>query len=63
MIDKQLTNRGAKRDVGAELLQSVREMKAGKGSSRYPLNEELPRHPHPDQPFFSTGLAVNQFAG
>lgn len=31
MTDKQLTNRDAKRNLGAELLQSVREMKAGKG--------------------------------
>ena len=31
MTEKQLTRRDAKRDLGAELLQSVREMKAGKG--------------------------------
>jgi putative transcriptional regulator len=31
MTDKQLTSRDAKRDLGAELLQSVREMNAGKG--------------------------------
>lgn len=31
MTDKQLANRDAKRNLGAELLQSVREMKAGKG--------------------------------
>ena len=29
--DKQLRERDAKRDLGAELLQSIREMKAGKG--------------------------------
>lgn len=29
--EKQLAQRDAKRDLGAELLQSVREMKAGKG--------------------------------
>ena len=31
MTDKQLTKRDTKRNLGAELLQSVREMKAGKG--------------------------------
>jgi putative transcriptional regulator len=31
MTEKQLRERDAKRDIGAELLQSVREMKAGKG--------------------------------
>ena len=31
MTDKQLASRDAKRNLGAELLQSVREMKAGKG--------------------------------
>ena len=31
MTDKQLAQRDAKRNLGAELLQSVREMKAGKG--------------------------------
>ena len=31
MTDKQLRERDAKRDLGAELLQSIREMKAGKG--------------------------------
>lgn len=31
MTDKQLASRDAKRNLGAELLQSVHEMKAGKG--------------------------------
>ena len=31
LTDKQLQARDAMRDIGAELLQSVREMKAGKG--------------------------------
>lgn len=31
MTDKQLRVRDAKRDLGAELLQAVRDMKAGKG--------------------------------
>ena len=31
MTDKQLRERDSKRDLGAELLQAVRDMKAGKG--------------------------------
>lgn len=31
MTEKELIKRDAKRDLGAELLKSVREMKAGKG--------------------------------
>ena len=31
MTEKQLRKRDAKRDLSAELLQSIREMKAGKG--------------------------------
>ncbi len=31
LTDKQLKTRDAKRDIGAELLQAVRDMKAGKG--------------------------------
>jgi len=31
LTDKQLRERDAQRDLGAELLQSVREMRAGKG--------------------------------
>jgi putative transcriptional regulator len=31
MAEKQLRRRDAKRDIGAELLLSVREMKAGNG--------------------------------
>lgn len=34
MTEKQLTQRDAKRDLGAELLQSVREMKARKDHSK-----------------------------
>lgn len=33
MTDKQLASRDAKRNLGAELLHSVREMKAGKGKA------------------------------
>lgn len=32
MTEKQLRERDAKRDLGAEPLQSIREMKAGKGT-------------------------------
>ena len=32
MTEKQLRERDAKRDLGAELLQSIREMMAGKGT-------------------------------
>lgn len=32
MTERQLLARDAKRDIGAELLLSVRQMKAGKGS-------------------------------
>jgi putative transcriptional regulator len=31
LTDKQLKERDAKRDIGAELLQAVRDLKAGKG--------------------------------
>ena len=31
MTEKQLCERDAKRDLGADLLQSIREMNAGKG--------------------------------
>lgn len=31
MTEKELKKRDAKRDLGAELLESVRQMKAGKG--------------------------------
>lgn len=48
MTDKQLTNRDAKRDLGAELLQSVREMKAGKmaqSKTVSPVNKAVPARP------------------
>jgi putative transcriptional regulator len=35
LTEKELLARDAKRDIGAELLQSVREMKAGKGKVAY----------------------------
>lgn len=36
MTEKQLQARDAKRDIGAELLASVRQMKAGKGRVEVP---------------------------
>lgn len=44
MTDKQLASRDAKRNLGAELLQSVREMKAGKG--KLVARVEVPAVPH-----------------
>jgi putative transcriptional regulator len=38
MTEKQLLARDAKRDIGAELLQSVREMKAQDGKMAYQFN-------------------------
>jgi hypothetical protein len=35
LSEKELLARDAKRDIGAELLQAVREMKAGKGKVSY----------------------------
>jgi hypothetical protein len=35
MTEKELLARDAKRDIGAELLQAVREMKAGLGKVSY----------------------------
>ncbi len=35
LTEKELLVRDAKRDIGAELLQSVREMKAGEGKVAY----------------------------
>ncbi len=35
MTEKELLERDAKRDIGAELLQSVKEMKAGNVGNRW----------------------------
>ena len=47
MTEKQLLERDAKRDIGAELLLSVRQLKAGKGKVvarvEVPGISELPR--------------------
>ncbi|MES2360279.1 MAG: hypothetical protein V4646_00610 [Pseudomonadota bacterium] len=45
MTDEQLANRDAKRNLGAELLQSVREMKAVKG--KVVTRVEVPPVPMP----------------
>lgn len=49
MTEKDLLERDAERDIGAELLQSVREMKAGKHGRVHriaapPVSDE--RHPY-----------------
>jgi hypothetical protein len=48
MTDKQLSNRDAQRDLGTELLQSVREMKAGRlaqSKTVSPVNKAAPTWP------------------
>ena len=57
MTDKQLVQRDAKRDLGAELLQSVREMKAGQG--QVVARVELPAVTHARM---KSGLSQAQFA-
>lgn len=57
MTDKQLANRDAKRNLGAELLQSVREMKAGKG--KVVARVEVPAVTHARM---KSGLSQAQFA-
>ena len=57
MTEKKLLNRDAKRDIGAELLASVLEMKAGKTGRihRIPLSEVT-------QARAKSGLSQSQFA-
>lgn len=57
MTDKQLAQRDAKRNLGAELLQSVREMKAGKG--RVVAQVEVPAVTHARM---KSGLSQAQFS-
>ncbi len=54
---KQLAQRDAKRNLGAELLESVREMKAGKG--RVVAQVEVPAVTHARM---KSGLSQAQFA-
>lgn len=44
LTEKQLRARDAKRDLGAELLMSVREMKAGHGTivGKFPISTKKP---------------------
>ena len=58
MTDKQLRERDAKRDLGAELLQSIREMKARKG--RVVAQIEVPPVV---MARMKSGLSQSQFAG
>ena len=57
LTEKQLAKRDAKRDLGAELLQSVREMKAGKG--KVVARVEVPAVTHARM---KSGLSQSQFA-
>jgi putative transcriptional regulator len=57
MTEKQLAQRDAKRDLGAELLKSVREMKARKG--KVVARAEVPAATHAR---LKSGLSQAQFA-
>ncbi len=57
MTEKQLALRDTKRDLGAELLKSVREMKAGKG--KVVAKVEVPAVTHAR---LKSGLSQAQFA-
>ena len=57
ITDKELANRDAKRNLSAELLQSVREMKAGKG--KVVAQVEVPAV---TQARMKSGLSQAQFA-
>jgi hypothetical protein len=60
MTEKQLRKRDTKRNLGEELLQAVREMKAGKAVRVHLIRESTPAgrsprmrrvaHPHKDTP-------------
>ena len=54
LTDQELTAYESKRDLAAELLESVREMKSGKGDVVLSLAVEARRR---------TGLSQSQFAG
>ena len=57
MTDRELASRDAKRNLGAELLQSAREMKAGKG--KVVAQVEVPAV---TQARMKSGLSQAQFA-
>ena len=58
MTDKQLRERDSKRDLGAELLQAVRDMKAGKGKVVAQIEV-----PPVVMARMKSGLSQSQFAG
>jgi putative transcriptional regulator len=57
MTEKQLAARDSKRDIGAELLQAVREMKAGKAGRVHQV-----KVPEIVEARTRTGLSQQQFA-
>ncbi len=57
MTEKELVERDAKRDIGAELLESVRQMKAGKKVIVHKIDV-----PQVVQARISAGLSQSQFA-
>ena len=58
MTEKELLERDAKRDIGAELLQSIREMKAGKRGRVHHIEiSSVTEARH------KVGLSQEQFAG
>lgn len=57
MTEKELMERDAKRDIGAELLESVRQMKAGKKGAVRKIDV-----PQVVQARISAGLSQSQFA-
>ena len=58
MTEKQLRERDAKRDLGAELLQSIREMKAGEGQVVATIEV-----PPVAMARMKSGLSQSEFAG
>ena len=57
MTEKELMERDAKRDIGAELLESVRQMKAGKKGAVHKIDV-----PQVVQARISAGLSQSRFA-
>jgi putative transcriptional regulator len=57
MTEQELLERDAKRDIGAELLESVRQMKAGKKGAVHKIDV-----PQVVQARISAGLSQSQFA-
>lgn len=57
MNERELLNRDARRDIGTELLESVRQMKAGKKGAVHPMDV-----PQVIQARTAVGLSQSQFA-